>query len=150
MKTYVITLSDAFPVSHPRKGEPTGFAAKIGKTKLHTVRANLALWEQRILEVQRGNAILSVRRWTGRPYASRQEVITELGDANGVGIQRIDFDSTNGTTSPFDSFKIDGKPGDSRELARNDGLSHDDFLAWFERYDLTHPLAIIHFTQFRY
>lgn len=32
----------------------------------------------------------------------------------------------------------------------NDGLSEVDWRNWFERYDLTEPLAVIHFTKFRY
>ena len=146
MKTYVITLSDKFPVSHPRKGEETGFAAKILRTKLHTIRVNFELWEHRIKEIQRGNAILSVRRWTGSPYASKQEVITELDAANGVGIQRLDI---YGDLS-LNRISIDGNPGDLKELAKNDGLGYDDFIAWFARYSLTQSLAIIHFTNFRY
>ena len=35
-------------------------------------------------------------------------------------------------------------------LAANDGLSVSDWLAWFKCYDKTKPLAIIHFTDFRY
>lgn len=41
--------------------------------------------------------------------------------------------------------RIDGKT-----LAHNDGLSEVDWRNWFERYDLTEPLAVIHFTKFRY
>ena len=36
------------------------------------------------------------------------------------------------------------------DLAKNDGLSLDDFKAWFKSYDLSQPMAIIHFTSFRY
>ena len=35
-------------------------------------------------------------------------------------------------------------------LAKNDGLSFNDWFYWFEKYDLSKPLAIIHFTKFRY
>jgi hypothetical protein len=35
-------------------------------------------------------------------------------------------------------------------LAKNDGLSLDDFKEWFKGYDLSKPLALIHFTKFRY
>lgn len=35
-------------------------------------------------------------------------------------------------------------------LAKNDGLSLEDFKAWFKNYDLSEPLAIIQFTKFRY
>ena len=36
------------------------------------------------------------------------------------------------------------------ELAKNDGLSLEDFTAWFKGYDLSETMAIIHFTPFRY
>jgi hypothetical protein len=36
------------------------------------------------------------------------------------------------------------------ELSKNDGLSLPDFKAWFKNYDLSEPMAIIHFTKFRY
>ena len=32
----------------------------------------------------------------------------------------------------------------------NDGLSFEDWEDWFRGYDLSKPLAIIHFTKFRY
>jgi len=35
-------------------------------------------------------------------------------------------------------------------IARNDGLSFDDFEEWFKDYDLSKPMAIIHYSDFRY
>ena len=37
-------------------------------------------------------------------------------------------------------------------LAENDGLTLADWEAWFSnpKYDLSEPMAIIHFTKFRY
>ncbi len=40
--------------------------------------------------------------------------------------------------------------GIAHTLARNDGLSLEDWEAWFKDYDLSKPMAIIHFTPFRY
>ena len=45
---------------------------------------------------------------------------------------------------------INGERIHLTELAQNDGLEFNDFLSWFEDSDLTEPLAIIHFTKFRY
>jgi len=39
---------------------------------------------------------------------------------------------------------------DIRTLAKNDGLSLQDFKDWFKGYDFSKPMAIIHFTRFRY
>ena len=45
---------------------------------------------------------------------------------------------------------VGGCSVDCKTLAHNDGLSEVDWRNWFERYDLTEPLAVIHFTKFRY
>ncbi len=168
MKTYTLILSAEFPVWHSRKGDPTFFAGKsfnaisnaeatltvdptddtyidIYDRKLHTIRANYPLWKKRIAEVKRGEACLSIRQWTGRPYYSKQTEIARLTNKDGVGIQRLEF--------------VDSKLGFPRigivyqrkyELAMNDGLSFEDWENWFKNYDLTQPMAIIHFTKFRY
>lgn len=147
MKTYVLTLSKAFPATHPRKGEPTGFREAFRKTKLHTIRANYTLWLKRIAEVQRGEAVLSVRQWAGKPYASKQELIANLTKDDGVGIQWLtlldilDDDFCLICSKPFKNLKL---------LAKNDGLSFEDWQQWFKNYDKTKTMAIIHFTSFRY
>lgn len=85
MKTYVITVSEKFPTKHKRKGEPTFFRENIlAVKKIHTIRNNYEFWKKRIDEVQNGNAVLSIRVWTGKPYASPQEEITYLTDEDGV------------------------------------------------------------------
>lgn len=159
-KTYVITLSRVFPAKHSKAGEPTKFrnAFNAGQVfnrgseclyvrpKLHTIRANYLLWEKRIKEVQAGNAVLSVRQWTGKPYRSKQIEIARLTAANGVGIQMLRFlgDNFNG------GYIRNGVYPSDKILAKNDGLSLADWEEWFRGYDLSKPLAIIHFTKFRY
>lgn len=89
-KIYVITLSKVFPKIHKRKGEPTFFEEKfLRKQKLHTIRANYDLWKERIEEIQKGNAVLSVRQWTGMPYRSKQREIACLTDLDGIGLQEL-------------------------------------------------------------
>lgn len=113
--------------------------------KIHTIRANYPLWKKRIAEVERGEACLSIRQWTGKPYRSKQVEIARLTKEDGVGIQRLEF--------------VNGKLGLPRigivyqrknEIALNDGLSFEDWENWFKNYDLAQPMAIIHFTKFRY
>lgn len=113
--------------------------------KVHTIRANYPLWAKRIAEVERGVACLSIRQWTDKPYRSKQVEIARLTKDDGVGIQKLEF--------------VDGKLGLPRigivyqrkhELAHNDGLSFEDWESWFKGYDLTQPMAVIHFTDFRY
>lgn len=148
IKTYVITLSKNFMKEHPKAGQPTNFKEKfLSGEKIHTIRGNYPLWEKRIKEVQEGKAILSIREWIGIPYKEKQVLIKDLTCNDGVGIQKLAFD--NGR---FESQSVDGdycytvldKP------AMNDGLSFEDFRDWFKKCNLSEPMAIIHFTKFRY
>lgn len=154
-KKYVITLSQVFPVTHIRKGEPTGFKDKflaaIGKAegkwlKLHTIRANYELWKKRFDEIEAGRACLCIRQWTGKPYCSKQVEIAVLTKEDGIGLQKL---TVAGCATIHPMF-ADGTAVSSKELAYNDGLSSADWHNWFSKYDLTEPLAIIHFTSFRY
>lgn len=160
MKTYVLTLSKVFPAYHYRKGEPTHFkdAFNAGQVvnrgseslyrhpKLHTIRANYELWAKRFEQIERGEAQLSIRQWSGKPYHSKQEVIANLTKDDGVGIQRL---ITIGCATIHPMY-ADETHVDTNTLSKNDGLSKVDWVNWFEKYDLTEPLAIIHFTRFRY
>lgn len=167
MNTYVITLSQVFPTTHPKAGIPTGFGHKLHAAingwsdhafaKRHTIRANYPLWAKRFEQIERGEACLSIRRWTGKPYASRQEEIARLTKEDGIGLQELTF-YKDYRFSPakytLENFLIDGKlnKGDIFMLAENDGLTLADWKAWFSnpKYDLSEPMAIIHFTNFRY
>lgn len=174
MKTYIITLSKYFLAGHSKAGTPTYFKVKfsLGQgcpdcdkpqdlsgvnisdcngcinacslPKLHTIRANYPLWENRIKEVQDGKAMLSIRQWTGKPYRSKQIEIARLTAKDGVGIQKLEI---------FDLMrpaKVDGRLVDLMDLAHNDGLSFSDWYHWFRDYDIIKPMAIIHFTKFKY
>ncbi len=148
MKTYVLTLSKVFPKTHKRAGEPTDFELLFKDNnyfdKIHTIRANYPLWKQRISEIQAGRAVLSVRQWTGKPYRSKQFEIGKLTAKDGVGVQMLKM---------IDLFRpaiINGHKVELPVLAANDGLSFNDWYEWFKGYDLKKPLAIIHFSEFRY
>lgn len=176
MKTYVITLSKQFPVGHIRAAEPTFFKERFlsGQEcklcppkdrhkcypecyecsmncipkKYHTIRANYPLWSKRIAEIERDEACLSIRQWSGEPYRSKQVEIGRLTKDDGVGIQRLHFPEGD-IASPI----VRGSRFcmvDLEVLSRNDGLSYSDWYRWFKKYDLTKPMAIIHFTPFRY
>lgn len=179
IKTYVLMLSEFFPKAHRKAGMVTCFKYElylgqgnnldcatpqglsgfnlsnckncIGKTKkLHTIRANYPLWKKRIKEIQEGHAVLSIRQWSGNPYRSKQVEIARLTAKDGVGIQKLSFDKDKDGVSSFKFFDIDGRCFDRKTLANNDGLSLEDWCDWFRGYDLSKPLAIIHFTKFRY
>lgn len=145
MKTYVIILSKTFPKSHPLSGQETGFGSsfKSGQ-KIHTVRGNYLMWIKRFEEVQKGTAVLSVREWTGTPYRSPQRELARLTAADGVGIQALKLKDL------WSSTAIDGEKVELPDLAAHDGLSFADWYYWFRKVDLRQPMAIIHFTKFRY
>jgi hypothetical protein len=172
IKTYVLTVSRYFPVTHPRKGDNTFFPDKIGlgvgaynKTafieefgclmpKIHTIRANYDLWKKRIDEVNEGRAVLSIRYWTGKPYNSKQEEAYTLDKDSGIGVQLLDFDHEEFAfprvwPHGYNYISVANQTL-LNTLAKNDGLSFDDFKAWFKGYDLSKPMAIIQFTDFRY
>lgn len=167
MKTYVITLSKRFPTRHNRAGDLTFFlealsnalhnaeatltvddaddtSIQIYERKIHTIRANYPLWAKRIAEVERGEACLSIRQWSGKPYRSKQVEIAKLTKEDSVGIQKTEI------TNDLSECIIGGRHYSYVDIARNDGLHPADWLDWFKEYELTQPMAIIHFTQFRY
>lgn len=171
MKVYVLTLSQDFPVWHHRKGEQTDFRTKfltgqysneagtlgIGvgeKRKLHTIRANYDLWRKRFEQIAAGEACLSIRQWTGKPYASKQVEIARLTREDGIGMQLLCFAGNFSKKDRELHRPIVGgtKEVDYTQLAMNDGLSLQDWEDWFTYgdYDLREPMVIIHFTKFRY
>jgi hypothetical protein len=154
--------------AHPRAGEPTYFEAKlyaglgyemnrhkfdseavaaaVELPKIHTIRANYEEWARRIEEVRTGEAVLRVQYWIDVPFRSKVGTICDLTTEHEVGCQKVTFDRER-----LNSMRIDGNiVSDLRIVAGNDGLSFDDFHAWFDGYDLSKPMAMIHFTPFRY
>ncbi len=162
MKTHILTISKTFPANHSNTGQPTYFEQRIktGLTtfdaaydnyKLHTIRGNYPLWKKKIDEVIAGKAILSVREWSGKPYASKQKVLFEFDHTSGIGVEELEFhkDKDDIPSIKYPIINNFAEPN-LYELAHNDGLSTISFKEWFKNYDLSQPMAIIHFTKFRY
>jgi hypothetical protein len=152
MKTYVITISRFFPKTHKKAGNPTFFLERINSlVKLHTIRGNYPLWKKRIEEVSNGDAVLSVRYWTGKPYNSKQEEAFLFDKSCGVGVEKLEFFKDKDEVASIKYPLIDNIIcPDINKIAERDGLSYEDFKEWFKKYDLSQPMAIIHFTHFRY
>ena len=176
MITYVITVSRTFPATHPRRGEATGFTQKItSQKKLHTIRANYSLWKKRFQKIEAGEACLSLRYWSGKPYRSKQVEFLRLTREDGIGIQKIIMRREELPDRILYGAQVleEGQhiwTGDIRRpvdmYARNDGLTPEDFTAWFaptfekarKKYatlaDLSTAMemefAVIHFTKYRY
>lgn len=172
---YRLSVSVKFPATHPRKGDNTFFREKIlnaiipagllsisererlnpfsmftfytCEPKIHTIRANYQLWQKRFEKINKGEAVLELYYWSGKPYNSKCITICQLGKDDGIGVQSIDI-------NPFGiDYNIDFKGwvyGEGHILSKNDGLSEQDMKSWFKNYDLSEPMAIIHFTKFRY
>lgn len=144
-------ISRVFPAYHPRKGDRTYFREKIlckdltaeefmripaGPQKITTIRENYDLWARRAQKINKGEAILSLRQWSGKPYASKQ---VEFLSLEKVGLQYIAMTKNN--------CYVDEHHKDIQLLAKNDGLSTDDFRAWFKKDFVG---VILHFTDFKY
>ena len=145
MKTVVITVSRAFMKDHPNEGQPTNFKQKIlRKIKQHTLRADeKGTWTKKIKEVAAGEAQLSIREWTGRPYSSPQKEIIMLTKDDGVDCCEvfIEFPRVTFFDEP-DSINF------AKEVAANDGLTLDQFWGWFGTAKMR--AVMIHFTDLRY
>jgi hypothetical protein len=154
MKTYILTVSQKFPKYHQLAGDDTNFENLIFNglyddgvdKKIHTMRQNYDLWAKRFENINKGEALLSLRKWSGKPYASKQEVITNLTKTDGIGLEKLDFTLLGWFVNDIDSDY------DIKDFARNDGLAQGDWYNWFKDTIKIgmEPLVIIHFTPFRY
>lgn len=125
------------------------FDYTVSNQKLHTIRKNYPLWKKRINLVLAGLAILKVCYWQlpGGRFAKGNKLIEicRLDKDSGIGIQKLYFSFDN-VLYPV----VFPRPLKILELAKNDGLSTDDFKEWFRNYKLDEPLALLHFTNFKY
>lgn len=150
MKTYVLIISNKFPKTHARAGEETSFVRMIDMgLKIHTIRGNYEFWRKRFDKIAKGEAVLSVRTWSGKPYrkGGSQVEVFKFDIADGIGIQKLQ--KIGMPMSPFD-FKAGSSYATYHLLSKNDGLSLGDFKEWFKNCDFSEPMVIIHFTKFRY
>lgn len=140
-KCYVLIVSRYFPKTHKRSGQETNFIKHIlNGVKKHTIRMNFDLWESRVKEIDQGRAYVSIRYWEGKPYRSKQIEVAKFYD---LGLQKLQKSMIGWCIDNYDSELTTG------ELAKNDGLTGNDFRGWFKEIP-EEALAILHFTNFRY
>lgn len=145
---YVLTISTKFPRGKARAGQSTNFESSIiDQSKGHTIRENYEYWKYRIDQINRGNAYLSVRKWTGKPYNSHQEEIATFGKGQ-VAIQKIKIGKMFCQVAPPSGIHQDKCTMEvpTAVISHNDGLSYGDFIDWF-RNDMGKEFCIIHFSN---
>ena len=123
-QTVVLMVAKNFLNYHSEAGKPTNFERSIREgTKIHTIRSNFKEWNKRIEKIKNEKAVLSVRQWLGIPYRTPQIKLFEFEE---VGIQQLEFIDGK--------LIVDGKTEVAIEtLARNDGLTLEEFSEWFFR-----------------
>lgn len=152
-KRVILLLSRVFPVYHPKRGKPTGFADNLGRQKIHTIRSDYDRWKHNLDKVLEKGFLLSVRQWSDKPYNSKQVEIAAFRGAP-LGYQRISM-TYDGDTGEIKAV-IDGKRyTDIEQLARNNGLSVQDFKDFIfgackSNGKQLFQGIIIHFTPYRY
>ena len=136
-------VSRVFPSYHKNKGELTRFEQKIReKNKIHTIRANYEKWKRKIDQIRNGEAVLSIREWQGVPYHSKQNYLFYYNQEDALEVSKLTKDENGYLIN--DTIRVS-----EEELAKNDGLTLDEFQEWFKVFP-SEPMAIIHFTGFRY
>lgn len=149
MTTYVLTISLRFPKTHSKSGQETNFWSAIQKRiKKHTIRGNYKLWEKRFKKIEKGEACLSVRQWSGVPYQSKQIELIRLDKSHRIGIEKL-INPNNFAIAQIEFEPTKTKVFNWEDIAKNDGLSFPDFCEWFKKAT-SEPMAIIHFSDFRY
>jgi hypothetical protein len=146
MKTHVLIVSQTFPKTVYNELHSTGFVSKImyGQ-KIHTIRENYEYWAKRIKEVEQGQAELIIRTWSGVPYRSVQNEHIRFNASDGVGVTKVYFDENRELIIPNCNAHYT-----LEDVAKNDGLTIDEFHKWFAKTPVGKPLAMIHFNDFRY
>lgn len=143
----VITFSRTFPAYHPRKGQSTFFVEKILNSiywpksihdipiEVQNIITDLVLFDRDVKyhTIRAGNRwkegdCFSPRVWSGKPYKTKQIII-----APDIKIEKVwsfEITPTGAECCIFiDSFSKPFSLLDS--IARNDGLTRDDFNHWF-------------------
>lgn len=145
----IVSLCRVFPKGHRKAGEATDFEDKVKDgRKIHTIRYNgNDVWAKRYKDIMEGRKYLSLRQWTGRPYNSEQREIAKLEK---IGLQKVTMTYSSGDSLP--QVWIDGKLQDIEAVAKNDGMTVEEFVEWFfgNSKENIFEGVVIQFTDFKY
>lgn len=165
-----VILSKVFFPEHPKAGEETHFKESvINGTKKHSCRGNANYWQEHLSSAQKAGRDVSIRQWEGKPYRSKQGTILDV-PAKLCDIQRVSIAVSSPTPRllqdrdkkaifweglTFTGWLNSKEQIDLNEVAKNDGLTPEDFAAFIfpvfkQRQSRYLTFAIIHFTTFRY
>lgn len=132
----VIIFSRVFPANHPKAGQPTYFVEKFlssinyinnDEERLFNPRLSVDRFGPKHHTIRAGSRWkagdkFSPRVWSGKPYNSKQIII-----APDIEIKKVwNFEIKNGQLL-LGGYAI----YQYADVAENDGLSGEDFLAWF-------------------
>jgi hypothetical protein len=113
--------------------------------KIHECRKDYDGWKKRIDRLKEVGEMLSVYSWPD------MEKIVDI-PAEIVGVQKLEWcteETASINPSVYEGYPL-GMPVNISELSKNEGLLQDDFMELIKGYDRSKPMAIIHFTNFRY
>lgn len=103
-----------------------------------------------------GEAQLSLRVWSGKPYKSTPVEVFQLNKTDGIGLQKLQiipqYEYEYDDQRCF-KFQVGTKEVSIAELATYDGLNLQDFKDWFKieaMQDPFEPMAVIQLSKFRY
>lgn len=157
MKNHRKLLSRYFPSYHQRKGEPTYFIEKLWQSigQPDDAIVNQFIWPEDWLSepfdpkhhtIRAGNKVkagdtVTFFVWSGRPYHSKQIVVSppivvkkvfdfEIKVDDDYIVVTVDGWACYEANSEFETHRWPFNTFE--ELAKNDGLSVDDFKAWFK------------------
>ncbi|RYF25155.1 MAG: hypothetical protein EOO42_04300 [Flavobacteriales bacterium] len=153
----VITFSRNFPAYHPKKGKPTYFVEKVlnDLTEINGVwnhsiyalvdlnKSNEKITEDFFITIlfnyhtldSKGHTIregerwkvgdkFSPRVWSGKPYYSKQIIIAADIEIKKIWTFEVDENGVPSLNGKYIGSKLE------KEIARNDGLSKEDFIDW--------------------
>lgn len=123
--------------------------------KRHTIRSNYDLWKKRADKINAGEAVLSLRQWSGKPYASKQIEFMQLENIN---VQPVKIYDCRLKVDRGKNKNLYATTGDRHiifnDLVKNDGLNFRDFCDWFRidhgKYLFQFEGCIINFTDHKY
>ena len=90
-----------------------------------------------------GKAELVLKEWSGLPYRSPQNTLLIYDSNDEIGVSKLTFEEGEGLVVN-DEVVVS-----SEVLAKNDGLTLQEFEDWFKVFP-TEPMAVLHLTGFRY